>query len=80
MNARLPSGPCLCGAKDCASCGPAQGYTIADPDDCDITAEELQIVSEMLDDAELAHNAGNDEDARRILREVIAALEEFAED
>lgn len=46
----------------------------------DITAEELQIVREMLDDAELAHNAGNDEDARRILREVIAALEEFAED
>jgi len=40
----------------------------------------LQIVREMLDDAELAHNAGNDQDARRILREVIAALEEFAED
>ncbi len=59
---------------------PAQGYTIADPDDCDITAEELQIVREMLDDAENAHNAGNDQDARRILREVIAALEDFAED
>ena len=44
------------------------------------TAEELQIVREMLDDAENAHNAGNDQDARRILREVIAALEEFAED
>ena len=32
MNARLPSGPCLCGASDCASCGPAQGYTILDSD------------------------------------------------
>ena len=32
MNARLPSGPCLCGAADCASCGPAQGYTIVDSD------------------------------------------------
>ena len=80
MNARIPLGPCLCGASDYPSCCPAQGYTIADPGDCDITAEELQIVREMLDDAELAHNAGNDEDARRILREVIAALEEFAED
>lgn len=32
MNARLPSGPCLCGASDCPSCGPAQGYTIVDSD------------------------------------------------
>ena len=32
MNARLPDGPCLCGASDCPSCGPAQGYTILDSD------------------------------------------------
>ena len=32
MNARLPSGPCLCGAQDCASCGPAQGYSLYDED------------------------------------------------
>jgi hypothetical protein len=32
MNSLLPSGPCLCGASDCASCGPAQGYTILDSD------------------------------------------------
>ena len=32
MNARLPSGPCLCGCTDCPSCGPAQGYTIVDSD------------------------------------------------
>ena len=32
MNARLPDGPCLCGATDCPSCGPAQGYTILDSD------------------------------------------------
>lgn len=32
MNARLPDGPCLCGATDCPSCGPAQGYTIVDSD------------------------------------------------
>lgn len=32
MNARLPSGPCLCGAQDCASCGPAQGYALYDED------------------------------------------------
>lgn len=27
-----PSGPCLCGATDCPSCGPAQGYTLLDSD------------------------------------------------
>ena len=27
-----PSGPCLCGATDCPSCGPAQGYAIYDED------------------------------------------------
>lgn len=27
MSARTP-GPCMCGATDCASCGPAQGYTV----------------------------------------------------
>ena len=32
MNARLPDSPCLCGASDCQSCGPAQGYTILDSD------------------------------------------------
>lgn len=32
MNARIPLGPCLCGASDCPSCGPAQGYTIVDSD------------------------------------------------
>lgn len=32
MNARLPSGPCMCGAMDCPSCGPAQGYAICDED------------------------------------------------
>ena len=32
MNARLPLGPCMCGAMDCANCGPAQGYAICDED------------------------------------------------
>ena len=32
MNARIPLGPCLCGASDCPSCGPAQGYAICDED------------------------------------------------
>lgn len=47
-------------------------------DDGDITAETLELVREWLDDAENAHSAGNDEKARQCLREVIAALEEFA--
>lgn len=33
MNARIPE-PCLCGASDCRSCGPAQGYRL-------ITEEEV---------------------------------------
>lgn len=32
MNARIPLGPCMCGAMDCPSCGPAQGYAICDED------------------------------------------------
>lgn len=32
MNARLPLGPCMCGATDCPSCGPAQGYALHDDD------------------------------------------------
>ena len=48
------------------------------PDDGDITSETLELVREWLDDAENAHDAGNDEKARQCLREVIAALEEFA--
>ena len=32
MNARIPLGPCMCGALDCPSCGPAQGYAICDED------------------------------------------------
>ena len=27
-----PGGPCMCGATDCPSCGPAQGYTILSED------------------------------------------------
>lgn len=34
-----PSGPCLCGATDCPSCGPAQGYTLRDEETFD---EELK--------------------------------------
>ena len=47
-------------------------------DEGDITSETLELVREWLDDAENAHDAGNDEKARQCLREVIAALEEFA--
>ena len=32
MNARIPLGPCMCGAMDCPSCGPAQGYALHDKD------------------------------------------------
>ena len=32
MNARFPLGPCMCGATDCPSCGPAQGYALYDED------------------------------------------------
>ena len=32
MNARIPLGHCMCGAMDCPSCGPAQGYALYDED------------------------------------------------
>ena len=32
MNARIPLGPCMCGAMDCPNCGPAQGYAPHDDD------------------------------------------------
>lgn len=52
------------------------------PESCDddITSETLELVREWLDDAENAHNAGNDGKVRQCVREVIAALEEFASD
>lgn len=70
--------PCLCGALDCRACRGADARP--DDDDCDITSETLELVREWLDDAENAHNAGNDDKARQCLREVIAALEEFADE
>lgn len=35
-------GPCMCGATDCPSCGPAQGYTLLDSD-----AREAMIQSDI---------------------------------
>lgn len=70
--------PCLCGGLDCRACRGADARP--DDDDGDITAETLDLVREWLDDAENAHNTGNDDKARQCLREVIAALEEFADE
>ena len=37
-----PGRPCLCGALDCRSCGPAQGYSVErdDDDDDDTDADD----------------------------------------
>lgn len=32
---RLPSGPCMCGAMDCPSCGPDQGCALEDDEQYD---------------------------------------------
>ena len=32
--------PCLCGALDCRSCGPAQGYSVERDDDDDTDADD----------------------------------------
>jgi hypothetical protein len=66
---------CMCGG--CRDCLRAQG---CDEGGDDITAEELQIVREMINDAELAHEQGDDREARAILLKVIAALQEFADE
>lgn len=46
----MSAGPCLCGATDCPSCGPAQGYSVKrrpsggfyNPTYCDKCAEEVE--------------------------------------
>lgn len=44
----------------------------------DSTAETLDFVRNLLDEAEAAHRAGSDEQARVHLRTIIATLEEIA--
>lgn len=76
MNARIPSGPCLCGATDCPSCGPAQGYRLGADDECGGVPDLICHVRGLIDDAELAHELGNDEKARNCLREALILLQD----
>lgn len=69
--------PCMCGALDCRAC---RGSAAQADDDDDATADLIADLRGWIDDAELQHELGNDDKARQCLREVIAALEEFAED
>ena len=42
MNARIPE-LCLCGAEDCRSCGPAQGYRLINDDEVnELIADEVR--------------------------------------
>lgn len=50
-------GPCMCGATDCPSCGPAQGYRLVPKED-DTTADDVERWQNLLDRALACHEAG----------------------
>ena len=43
-------GPCMCGATDCRSCGPAQGYTL-DENEEDFEDSEFELPTDVEMDA-----------------------------
>ena len=69
--------PCLCGALDCRACRGSAAQ--ADDDDGDSTAELIAEARDWLADAQIAHQNGDEVKARQCVRELIAALEPFAE-
>lgn len=75
MNARLPSGPCLCGATDCARCHGA----MATPDDLgdDRTMDALDVLRDLINDAENAWRKGQREKALQCLIEARAEMDEM---
>ena len=48
----MRSGPCMCGATDCPSCGPAQGYDLSGPSAEDVEERAKEIAIEVLYDGE----------------------------
>lgn len=72
MNARLPSGPCMCGG--CATCLKEQGINPDDQYDDD-TLETLAEIRAKLDDAEMQHELGHDDVARERLRSAMFLID-----
>lgn len=69
--------PCLCGATDCRACRGSDARP--DYDDSDGTADLIADIRGWIDDAELAHELGNDDKARHCLSEALALLQETLE-
>lgn len=68
--------PCLCGALDCRAC---RGSAAQADDDDDATADLIADLRGWIDDAELAHEMGNDDKARHCLSEALALLQDTVE-
>lgn len=74
MNARIPE-PCLCGATDCARCHGA----MATPDDLgdDRTLDALDVLRDLINDAENAWRKGQKGKALQCLIEAQAEMDEM---
>ena len=48
----MRSGLCMCGATDCPSCGPAQGYSLSGPSAEDVEERAKEIAIEVLYDGD----------------------------
>ena len=68
----------MCGATDCRSCGPAQGYRLINDDEGDAVIDALESVRTWLSDAEDAHKKGQKSLLTQCLREARATLDELA--
>lgn len=67
----------MCGATDCRSCGPAQGYRLINDDEGDAVIDALESVRTWLSDAEGAHKKGQKSLLTQCLREARATLDEL---
>lgn len=65
MNARIPE-PCLCGALDCRACRGSDARPDTDDDDC--TADTIEEMRGLLDDAEMYWEQGKGAKALQSLR------------
>ena len=75
----MRSGPCMCGATDCPSCGPAQGYSLSCPSAEDVEERAKEIAIEVLydwdtDEFEQYMNGIESEDINKPLMAALKAI------
>ena len=75
----MRSGPCMCGATDCPSCGPAQGYDLSGPSAESVEERAKEIAIEVLydkdtDEFEQYMNGMESEDINKPLMAALKAI------